>query len=312
MYSKILKISKRQIALQLLTNSIFIGLLTTLSTTVLAQDQITPLPTQSQPEFATNLVNQKLLGQWKAKDPLSSESITFIFTPEGKLFSLPSKSNIPIALEFKYRINPALKPMHLDVTIPNSAEPVLTIFEFLADGKMRLQLHGTNPGQPRPKVFSAKAMLFEKISDATTLPENVQVFNGDRENQANNQPAVEGKQIIASMNRAQQAYYLENNKFAITIEQLGVGIKPETDNYQYQILPQGKPTSRVMMTATAKSPDKSYTGVVFVTKINGENLTIAGICETNKPSKTPPAMPKFMPNRGGGEIQCPGGSSLVR
>lgn len=311
MYPNLLKINKRH-TLQLLTNSIIIGLLATLNTTVLAQNQNTPLPTQSQPGNTTN-VNQKLLGQWKAKDPSSSETLIFIFTPQGKLFSLPSNSNTPVALEFQYRINPTFKPMHLDVTIPSSTEPVLTIFEFLADGKMRLQLHGTNPGQPRPKAFSANAMIFEKIYDATTLPENVQVFNGESENQASSQTAVEGKQIITAMNRAQQAYYLENNKFATTIEQLAVGIKPETENYQYKILPQGKSTSRVIMTATAKSPEsKSYTGAVFVTKVNGENLTIAGICETNSPSKIPPVMLKFIPSKEGGQIQCPAGSSLLR
>ena len=310
MYPNLLKINKRH-TLQLLTNSIIIGLLATLNTTVLAQNQITPLPPQSQPGNNTN-VNQKLLGQWKAKDPSSSETLIFIFTPQGKLFSLPSNSNTPVALEFQYRINPTFKPMQLDVTIPSSAEPVLTIFEFLADGKMRLQLHGTNPGQPRPKAFSANAMIFEKISDATTLPENVQVFNGESEKQASSQTAVEGKQFISSMNRAQQAYYLENNKFATTIEQL-VGIKPETENYQYRILPEGKLTSRVMMTATAKSPEsKSYTGGVFVTKVNGESLTIWGICETNNPSKIPLVMLKFIPSKEGGQIQCPAGSSLLR
>ncbi|MCV3217254.1 type IV pilin-like G/H family protein [Plectonema radiosum NIES-515] len=311
MYPNLLKINKRQITLQLLTNSIIIGLLATLNTTVLAQNQNTPLPTQSQP--GNTNVNQKLLGQWKAKASSSSETLIFIFTPQGKLFSLPSSSSTPVALEFRYRINPNTKPMQLDVTIPTSAEPILTIFEFLADGKMRLQLHDTNPGQPRPKAFYPNAIIFEKISDATTLPENVQVFNGEPENQASSNPTMEGEVIITAMNRTQQAYYLENNKFATKIEQLAIATKLETDNYQYKILPQGKLTSRVMMTATAKSPEsKSYTGAVFVTKVNGESLTIAGICETNNPSKIPPTMVKFIPGKEGGQIQCPAGSSLLR
>lgn len=312
MYPNLLKINKWQITLQLLTNSIVIGLLATLNTTVLAQDQITPLPPESQRVNATN-VNQKLLGQWKAKDPSSSETLIFIFTPQGKLFSLPSNSNTPVALEFEYRIHPTFNPMQLDVTIPNSAEPVLTIFEFFADGKMRLQLHGTNPGNTRPKAFSANAMIFEKVSDTTTLPEKIQVFNGEPERQASSQPAVEGKQILSAMNRVQQAYYLENNKFATTIEQLAIDIKPKTENYQYRILPQGKLTSSVMMTAIPKSLEsKSYTSAVFVTKVNKETLTIAGICETNNPSKIPPVMVKFIPSKEGGQIECPAGSSLLR
>jgi hypothetical protein len=68
-----------------------------------------------------------------------------------------------------------------------------------------------------------------------------------------------------------------------------------------------------MMTATAKSPEsKSYTSAVFVTKVNKENLTITGICETNNPSKRPPLMLKFIPSKEGGQIECPAGSSLLR
>jgi hypothetical protein len=94
------------------------------------------------------------------------------------------------------------------------------------------------------------------------------------------------------MNRAQQAYYLENDKFATNIEDLGIGIKPETENYRYQDCASRQSTQSVMMTAQAKRPElRSYTGAVFVVKDNNEDLTVAGICETDEPSSTPPAMP---------------------
>lgn len=38
--------------------------------------------------------------------------------------------------------------------------------------------------------------------------------------------------------------------------------------------------------------------------------TVAGICETDKPSSTPPAMPAT-PRKGTAEFQCPAGSHLL-
>jgi hypothetical protein len=37
------------------------------------------------------------------------------------------------------------------------------------------------------------------------------------------------------MNRAPQAYYLENTAFTTSIDELGVGIQQQTENYQYII-----------------------------------------------------------------------------
>jgi hypothetical protein len=142
------------------------------------------------------------------------------------------------------------------------------------------------------------------------LPPEVQLL-GDLGTSENKAREAEGRQNLGSMNRAQQAYYLESSKFATTIEELGIGIKPETENYRYQVLPQANQNQSVMMTAQAKRPRlRSYTGAVFLVKINGEDLIVAGICETDEPSSTPPAMPTA-PRNGTSEIQCPAGSKLL-
>lgn len=54
-------------------------------------------------------------------------------------------------------------------------------------------------------------------------------------NRLNNSPQPVAKNNIDAMSRAQQAYFLEYQTFANSIEQLGVAIKPETENYCYQI-----------------------------------------------------------------------------
>lgn len=134
---------------------------------------------------------------------------------------------------------------------------------------------------------------------------------GAFQNQANKAREAEGRSYTGAMARAQQAYFLEQNKFATTIEQLGelgLGIQPDTANYRLRILPQGNGTQRVMMTATAKRPGiRSYTSAVFVVKVKGENMTFAGVCGTAQPSSTPPKMPAA-PKNASTRIQCPTGS----
>jgi type II secretion system protein G len=60
-------------------------------------------------------------------------------------------------------------------------------------------------------------------------------------NQANKAKQSEAKQYISSVNKGLQAFYAENSKFQTIdgddaeIEDLGLGIKTQTTNYQYQL-----------------------------------------------------------------------------
>jgi hypothetical protein len=199
--------------------------------------------------------------------------------------------------------------MQLDVTEP-SGKIWRTIFEFTDNGQLRVEFVGIRPDEPRPTAFTTGAILVEKVSNLTALPRNTRIANSLEEQNKGRQS--EGKYNIGAMSRAQQAYYLENDKFSTKLEELGLGINPETENYRYRIVPQGNQRESVMMTAQAKSPGlRSYTGAVFVVKVKDENLTVAEICETDEPSSTPPAMPAA-PKTGTTEIQCPPGSHSPR
>jgi hypothetical protein len=72
-------------------------------------------------------------------------------------------------------VNFGAKPMHLDFGLSNT-ETVQTVFELTPEGQMRLQLQGTNPGQPRPNSLNAEATVFKKVSEATALPADTQVI----------------------------------------------------------------------------------------------------------------------------------------
>ena len=125
---------------------------------------------------------------------------------------------------------------------------------------------------------------------------------------------TEGKNYVGAMTRAQQAYYLENEQFADSIEELNIGLPPETPNYQYHIWKTGKHgpfqveiiSPETIAIASARQPGlKSYSGVVW---IDEKGDTIRYLCETNLPSST-----LVIPDRRPGEerFKCPKGSKEV-
>lgn len=108
-------------------------------------------------------------------------------------------------------------------------------------------------------------------------------------NQANKARQSEAKQNVGSMNRAQQAYYLEKSTFGTTLSDLGLGIKSQTDNYKYEIssITSGTNTGITNQAGlvTSTAPIKSYIGGVNVSTIGAtsEATTLAVLCEAKKP-----------------------------
>ncbi|MEG4811458.1 type IV pilin-like G/H family protein [Microcoleus sp. F8-D3] len=110
-------------------------------------------------------------------------------------------------------------------------------------------------------------------------------------NQANKAKQSEAKQYTGSMNRAQQAKYAENGKFA-DVDNLGLGIKTQTTNYVYSVEPK-TPTSSTQAVGNIGAPLatslKGYTGTVQLGTSAGaesETTTIAILCESGKAGTT--------------------------
>jgi type IV pilus assembly protein PilA len=106
---------------------------------------------------------------------------------------------------------------------------------------------------------------------------------------------AEAKNNIGAQNRAQQAYYLEWQCFTTSLTDLGVGIKTQTENYTYSIVPSQASTcpTTISSKAQARKPAlRYYVGVVGTTTGNTETsepLTVAFACESKVPSTaTPP------------------------
>jgi type IV pilus assembly protein PilA len=129
-------------------------------------------------------------------------------------------------------------------------------------------------------------------------------------NQASKARQSEAKTYTGSMNRSQQAYYLEKQEFAPNLGSLAVGIAARTDNYTYgvgrngtkgaagtaqSVVLFGAPGPGVNTTGVGTNSDsvttlpgsalKAYVGGVSVSTPAGSNeaTTLATLCESNLP-----------------------------
>lgn len=112
----------------------------------------------------------------------------------------------------------------------------------------------------------------------------------------------EAKVSIGSINRSQQFSYVENERFASNLEDLGLDyISSETRNYIYNV---SSGQENAIVTATAKNPGtRSFVGAVFY--VASERIFATVICQTERPSQVTPGQPKLI----GTKAQCPSGTS---
>ncbi|MGA1601801.1 MAG: type IV pilin-like G/H family protein [Prochlorothrix sp.] len=110
-------------------------------------------------------------------------------------------------------------------------------------------------------------------------------------NQANKARESEAKQYTGSMNRAQQAYYLEEQEFTSDFAALGMGIATQTTNYVYVLSnTNNNPTSAATVNPknfilnTGNPIDvvnlRAFVGVTDVITSGGATTTIAALCQT--------------------------------
>ncbi|MFB2978556.1 type IV pilin-like G/H family protein [Microseira sp. BLCC-F43] len=130
-------------------------------------------------------------------------------------------------------------------------------------------------------------------------------------NSSNKARQTEAKQYVSGMNKAQQAHYVEYEKFVTLDNQkgwdkLGIGIKNETTNYKYSFRGNKK---AVFNYGIAKRGDiKSYVGGVFLVAYDRDQMiTQTIICETNFSSTIPPAAPIYQ----NGELKCGNGTKEI-
>ncbi|PSB05229.1 type IV pilin-like G/H family protein [Merismopedia glauca] len=268
-------------------------------------------------------VEKQILGTWQTE--VKGQKILFVFTSENKLFVVsptkfedPEQKSPPLtAIEFKYQINSQTQPIQLDFFDgSNPKDKALTILEIAQDNSLKIQLEGVQPNQPRPTDFVPNATIFARVSNSTILPANVVRVDKlqeyiARENQ--NSAKINVLYEIRAVNRNQTAYRAEKSRFANTFDALALEIlrgksRYQTTDYSYQLF--GR-KNRAYITAAAKTKGlQSYVGATFFYLNSAKQSVISSIiCETEKPTKTPPKFPKFV--GGNNPIKCPIGSKQV-
>ncbi|BAY62626.1 general secretion pathway protein H [Calothrix brevissima NIES-22] len=236
-----------------------------------------------------NAQPNRLLGQWQQQD-----STKFIFTPEGKLFVIAPNSTE--ATESSYQVNDKTKPNQLTISNPANPTPQIAIFELTSDNQLRMD----NGVSANSSEFSSNTQSLQKVSDIASLPAGITVVNS-----ANKAKEAEGKQYTGSMNRAQQAFFLENGQFAPDLDKLAIGINPSTEGYDYSVVVIDD-KAVVQNIALAKIEGlHTYTGIAYLKKnaSTGETTTLAKLCESTQPTHDLPPQPQLSQE----DIQCPAG-----
>lgn len=168
----------RPLPSRLLASGLCLGLLGILGVSIGSDLLVAPAVAEAQIPSTKEVSTQNLIGKWEGEFA-PNKKITWVFTPEGKLFMLlPVPNEAPqLALEWHYHTDDSNKPMGLNIEL-KKGQTVMTIFEFVDDKQMRIQIEGTNPGDTRPNSFQ-NPTVFKKVSTDATLPPNTQVDEFD-------------------------------------------------------------------------------------------------------------------------------------
>jgi len=117
-------------------------------------------------------------------------------------------------------------------------------------------------------------------------------------NQSAKARASEARTNVGAMNRSQQTYYLESQKFSDTVDKLGIGVK-NTPNYAYEIDATAPETAAINKGKSLNKDLKSHVGGVF--SVGGQTPSI--LCQAKAASKEADAATD-VPTNTKGAIAC--------
>jgi type IV pilus assembly protein PilA len=116
-------------------------------------------------------------------------------------------------------------------------------------------------------------------------------------NQANKAKQSEAKQYVGTIVRSQQAYYLEESKFATSIAEMSKPVSADTTNYSYSTTVNAA-TSVANVYGTPKATKnalKAYSGsvAIAVQAASSEATSFGGVCESIALGPTELTAPTF-------------------
>jgi hypothetical protein len=220
-------------------------------------------------------IMRNLSGQWQQVGGNGSSQV--IFTIDGKLCLISPRYGATV---FNYEItNAATQPIQLSLSAIGVGGSVMSEIEFISDTQIQISGGGFTE-------------TYQKVSEGTDFPADA--YYGEREPSQNEMKEAEAQSYVGSINRGQQAFFLENDRFSDSLRALELGIQ-DSSFYQYKM--QLVDSERVLVTATAMEEGlRSFSGIVYLERIpldgarEGMNFqTHTNICATEVPSRIPPA-----------------------
>jgi type II secretory pathway pseudopilin PulG len=168
---------------------------------------------------------------------------------------------------------------------------IVTMVSFVAGGAVALIAHSYAWG-------GAERKAGEKIS---TISSSNQLSPQVKAERTRDQQQTAARNYLDTMNKAQQAFYRQNTRFAVTLEELerfaAVPIAVQSD-YTYKLTVPNN--NQAQLTAIPKAEGlKSYTAAVAITKTT--NKIVTAICASQQAAKVPPLV--FQSPTG--TVQCP-------
>ncbi|HEY9864674.1 MAG TPA: type IV pilin-like G/H family protein [Candidatus Obscuribacterales bacterium] len=257
-----------------------------------------------------NSILNNLVGTWKESDEDNSILKTMIFTSQGELL-IPSlvlgvgRSETDF-VKIPYQINPLSQPKHIDIFVNFSDKnQIMGIFDFNSHGDLLLEVNVDS----RPTTFSSRPNALQKISDATVLPSGSKLLTEEEiqaevKEMANQAKQSEAKQYLSSMSKGQQAFYMENSFFVSRLEDLGIGLKSETENYSYSLIEIDKKQLVQMVALSKRDELRTYTVIVGLQGTSGNYSSISILCRSDQPTRD-------FPPRHKDANSCPPGYSEV-
>jgi hypothetical protein len=221
-------------------------------------------------------IKKKILGQWKIE---GSDQVVG-FTDTGILYAVNSINGKYTPVEIgPYVLDSTQSPMQIQLEV--GGKKVVTMIEFLNSGEMRSPFTRIDLDKPLLSRIPETADRLKKISDVSSVPDGMMSKIVARVIRRNKELQRDAKTMVSSMNRASQAFLLENGRFPTRVSQLGFGANYESA-YRYTVKNTGE--SSVQTLGSPKLPElKGYIGGVFlITSSTGERVTAIIICEESQ------------------------------
>jgi Type IV pilin-like G and H, putative len=150
---------------------------------------------------------------------------------------------------------------------------------------------------PRPTI----GQFFRPVCAPGTIPWTLSSLETPEAN-------GEARQQVGAMTRAQQAYFLENNRFYSSFDELMTDFPGDTIGYQYYVTVTNQ--TAIQYGISKRVALKGYVGAVTIGKtVDGDSTTLAIVCESIQAGTGNPTPPTISAN--GQSLVCGAGTTPI-